>query len=188
MAIPDFQTLMLPVLKAFADGKDRTPAEVRAPIAAEFHLSEGELATLLPSGRQSSFTNRVAWALSYLKQAGILQSPLRGHYQITDRGKQILFSPPTRVDIAYLEQYPDFQAFRKRGAVSVDPALEKILTEGIPASIDGATLTPDEQVRVGAARFKEILAAQLLERVKQASPGLLEIRANRIPEASEEVS
>src|ERR1700687_813916 len=99
MAIPDFQTLMLPVLKAFADGKDRAPAEVRAPIAAEFQLSQGDLAVLLPSGRQSTYNNRVAWALGYLKQAGILESPRRGHYQITDRGKQLLWSPPARIDI-----------------------------------------------------------------------------------------
>src|ERR1039458_5816673 len=105
---------MLPVLKVFADGKDRTPADVRAPIAAEFQLSEEDIAVLLPSGRQSTFNNRVAWALGYLKQAELLKSPLRGHYQITDRGRQILASPPPRIDITYLERYPEFQAFRTR--------------------------------------------------------------------------
>ena len=174
MAVPDFQTLMLPVLRIFTDGKDRTPGDVRAPIAAEFQLSEEDLAVLLPSGRQSTFNNRVAWALGYLKQAELLKSPLRGHYQITDRGKQILASPPPRIDITYLERYPEFQAFRKRGAVTIDQGLQKILTEGIPASLDGESLTPDEQVRLGAARFKESLAAQLLERLKQSSPGFFE--------------
>jgi restriction system protein len=86
----------------------------------------------------------------------------------------LLGSPPGRIDIPFLEQYPEFQEFRTRGAVTVDPAREKILTEGIPTSVDGAALTPDEQVRVGAARFKDSLAAQLLERVKQASPGFFE--------------
>jgi len=101
-------------------------------------------------------------------------SPRRGLYQITARGVQLLADPPERIDVAFLEQYPEFQEFRTRGAATSDPALATILTQGTPASIDGAVLTPDEQVRVGAARFKESLAAQLLQKLKQVSPGFFE--------------
>jgi restriction system protein len=179
MAVPDFQTLMLPVLKVFADGKERTPAEVRGPIAAEFQLSEADLATLLPSGRQSTFNNRVAWALGYLKQAQLLESPRRSVYRITARGEDALKASPSRIDIAYLDRYPEFVAFRSatgpsKPPKSLDPALQKLMTEGIPASIDGLALTPDEQVRVGAASLRESLAAQLLERVKQTEPSFFE--------------
>lgn len=178
MAVPDFQTLMLPVLKAFADGKERTPAEVRVPIAAEFQLSEVDLAALLPSGRQSTFNNRVAWALGYLKQAKLLESPRRSVYRITARGQEVLKAPPPRIDIAYLDRYSEFVAFRSAAGPgklkSIDPALQKIMTEGIPASVDGVALTPDEQVRVGAASLRESLAAQLLERVKQTQPAFFE--------------
>src|SRR6266404_5192704 len=83
MAVPDFQTLMLPVLKLFAGGKEKNHSEVRTPIAAEFGLSEADLATLLPSGRQSTFANRVSWALGYLKQARLLESVRRGVYRVT---------------------------------------------------------------------------------------------------------
>lgn len=174
MAVPDFQTLMLPVLQEYSDGKERSSRLVREDLVRKLRLSADDIAERLPASPQTRFANRVAWAHSYLKQSGLLVSRRRGHYEITARGTQVLASPPERIDIAFLERFPEFQEFRTRGAVTVDPALEKILTEGIPASVEGAALTPDEQVRVGAARFKESLAAQLLERLKQASPGFFE--------------
>jgi len=180
MAIPDFQTLMLPVLKLFADGKERNHNDVRGPIAAEFQLSDSELATLLPSGRQSTFANRVSWALGYLKQARLLESVKRGIYRVTPRGQDVLKAPPPSIDIAFLDQYPEFVEFRTPSApmdiATIDPNLLKLLTEGIPVSIDApmSLLTPDEQVRTGAARIRENLAAQLLERVKRGSPEAFE--------------
>jgi restriction system protein len=108
MAIPDFQTLMLPVLKHFADGKEKSPAEICTPIAAEFKLTPEELEIMLPSGRQGTFANRVAWALGYLKQADLLRFTRRAHYALTDRGRDVLRSPPSRIDIFFLEQFPDF--------------------------------------------------------------------------------
>jgi restriction system protein len=174
MAIPDFQTLMLPVLKHFSDSKEKTPADVRGPIAVEFGLTDDDLATLLPSGRQTTFANRVAWALGYLKQSDLLESPRRGHYQITERGREVLLSPPARIDIAFLERYPNFQAFKNRGGSTQDSVVLKSLSEGNPPSVDTPLLTPDEQIRAGAARIRENLAAQLLERVKRGSPAAFE--------------
>jgi restriction system protein len=78
MPLPDFQSLMLPLLSILSDGAERPPAAIREAAAAQFHLSEADLAILLPSGIQTMFTNRVAWALSYLKQAVLVESPRRG--------------------------------------------------------------------------------------------------------------
>jgi restriction system protein len=174
MAVPDFQTLMLPVLQEYSDGKEHLSRHVRDDVARKLSLSAHDIAERLPTSPQTRFANRVAWAHSYLKQSGLLVSPRRGHYRISDRGTQLLASPPERIDIAFLQQYPEFQEFRTRGGATIDPALTKMLTEGIPMSEDDGALTPDEQVRVGAGRFKGILAAQLLERLKQASPGFFE--------------
>jgi restriction system protein len=174
MPVPDFQTLTLPVLQEYGDGKEHSSRVVREDVARKLGLSADDIAERLPTSPQTRLANRLGWAHSYLKQAGLLVSSRRGAYQITPRGSQVLVSPPERIDIAFLEQYPEFQEFRTRSAVTVDPALKQLLTEGIPASSEGPVLTPDEQVRVGAVRFKESLAAQLLQRLKQVSPGFFE--------------
>ncbi len=81
-------------------------------MAAEFKLSDTDREEPLPSGRQSKFSNRVAWAKSYLQRAGLLLSPRRGHFQISDRGREVLRAAPPRIDIKFLEQYPEFVEFR----------------------------------------------------------------------------
>jgi restriction system protein len=152
MPVPDFQTLTLPVLQEYGDGKERSSRLVRDDVAKKLGLSADDIAERLPTSPQTRLANRVGWAHSYLKQAGLLVSPRRGSYQITARGMQVLATPPERIDIAFLEQYPEFQEFRTRSGAIVDPVLKKMLTDGNPASVDGAALTPDEQVRVGAVR------------------------------------
>ena len=174
MAVPDFQTLMLPVLRQFADGTEKTPADVRGPIAAEFKLTPEDLAILLPSGRQTTFANRVAWALGYLKQSSLLESPRRARYKLTDRGREVLASPPERIDYSYLERYPDFQAFRHGGGATATSPLVRQPMEGAKTTKDSAALTPDEQIHIGTTRIKENLVAQLLERVKRGTPAAFE--------------
>jgi restriction system protein len=90
MGVPDFQSLMLPLLRMAADGREHSLVEARDVLAADCKLSDAELQELLPSGRQPKFANRVAWAKSYLQQAGLLQTPRRAHFQITDRGRAVL--------------------------------------------------------------------------------------------------
>lgn len=170
MAVPDFQTLMLPVLRLFADGRERSLRDAADPIAREFQLSQDDLAATLPSGRQTRFRNRVAWAHNYLKQSGLLESPRRGIYRITDRGRSVLSSDVGRIDINFLSQYPEFLEFRSRGGAS-DNDSGQGATIAAPAQTD---LTPDELVRAGYDRLHESLRAQLLERVKQASPEFFE--------------
>jgi restriction system protein len=174
LAVPDFQTLMLPVLQEYADGKEHASRNAGADVARRLGLTAEELAERLPASPQTRLGNRVGWAHSYLKQSGLLESPRRGHYRITTRGSGVLNSSPERIDIAFLERYPEFQAFRNRGVAGVDPLLVKSPAQGVLTSSDAATLTPDEQVRMGAASIRESLAAQLVDRIKQGSPGFFE--------------
>ena len=112
MAIPDFQTLMLPLLQLAADGQEYSIRDARETLADQFTLSSEEKSELLPSGCQPIFDNRVAWAKSYLQQAGVLKPTRRAHFQITERGKQVLSEQPSRIDIEYLERLPEFVEFR----------------------------------------------------------------------------
>lgn len=166
MAVPDFQSLMLPVLRALSAPSATTTAQLRAVLVKELQLNESDLAELLPSGRQAVFSNRVAWACSYLKQAGLVSSPRRGAYEITPRGLEVLERSPSRIDIAFLYQFPEFRLSRQPShGGQEDPALPAI---GPPL------LTPDEQVRAGYKRLREALASLLLERAKSLSPSSFE--------------
>lgn len=99
---------MLPVVRILHAGHEFSPVAVREAAAKEFSLSEDDLKELLPSGRQTTFANRVAWALAYLKQAGIVESPRRGSYRITERGREVLAAGPVKIDISFLQKYPEF--------------------------------------------------------------------------------
>ncbi len=166
MPVPDFQSLMLPALRVLSKSSPATTTQVRAALAEEFHLADSDLSELLPSGRQTTFANRVAWAYSYLKQAGLISSPRRGTYEITTRGQEILDGSPTRIDIAFLTRFPEFQAFRQPSSEAQTEA-----TAPAPAT---QVLTPDEQIRAGYKRLREALAAQLLERTQGVSPSSFE--------------
>jgi hypothetical protein len=114
MAVPDFQTLMLPLLKLASDGLQHTLAEVVEQFAQEFRLSEEDRNQTLPSGGQTRLYNRVGWTTTYLKKAGLLQAVGPGRFQLTDRGRDVLASPPAAIDIAFLEsRFPEFSEFRK---------------------------------------------------------------------------
>ena len=99
MTIPDFQSLMLPALTVLGNASPLSTVDVRAALAKQFQLTPEELAQMLPSGKQATFANRVAWAYSYLKQAGLISSPRRGIYEISDRGREVLQTEPKRIDI-----------------------------------------------------------------------------------------
>lgn len=102
MAVPAFQSLMLPLLRMASDGQEHSLAEARDALAEEFRLSNADREEPLPSGRQSKFSNRIAWAKSYLQQAGLLLSPRRGHFKVSVRGSDVLKAPPPRIDIKLL--------------------------------------------------------------------------------------
>ncbi|NLE00281.1 MAG: restriction endonuclease, partial [Fibrobacter sp.] len=112
MAIPDFQTFMLPVLLAVKDGKEHSVQEIYSQIASSFNLTNDELNQKLPSGLQSTFDNRVSWAKSYLKKAGLVTTPSRGKVKITERGLAVLSQNPKRIDQNFLKQFPEFLDFK----------------------------------------------------------------------------
>jgi len=162
--IPDYQSLMKPVLELAASGEVKISDAV-ARLEHAFRLNESERAELLPSGKQTKFANRVHWARSYLKQAGLLRNTRRGFFEITDEGRRVLADNPDRIDAKFLERYDAFLEFKARtGAVGEEPA-------GIP--IPTAT-TPDETMRTAYEQIANALAADLLSRLREAEPAFFE--------------
>lgn len=166
MAIPDFQTLMRPLLEFASDGKQHSLHEAREALAGRFKLTDEEKKALLPSGRQAIFVNRVAWAKVYLHHAGLLESPQRGQFKISDRGRTALKDTPERITINYLQRFPEFADFRsttkKQKAAPSDTASEE---EG---------QTPEEMLESAQLRLQTDLASELLNRVKKCSPQFFE--------------
>lgn len=163
--IPDFQTLMLPLLKLATNGETRI-GEAIDRLSKEFGLSDEELAALLPSGRQTTFANRTHWAKSYLAKAGLIQATGRGRFTITEQGRQVLASNPPKINIRFLEQFPSFQGFRERSPSSAG--------EIDDAAGEAATLAPDEAMRLAQQKLEEALGGELLDRVIAAPPEFFE--------------
>lgn len=113
MAVPDFQSFMLPVLKLAADGKEHPLSDFRARISSMMAISEADMKEMLPSGLKTRYEDRVMWSITYLYSAKLLSRPRRGVYQITERGKQLLATSPEKVTVSLLNQYPEFVAFNK---------------------------------------------------------------------------
>ena len=164
MAIPDFQTLMLPVLRKSAEGEISIQRVVEE-LAVEFNLSDDERAALLPSGRQTTFANRAHWAKSYLGKAGLIEMTRRSHFAITEQGRSVLAVPPGRIDIPYLRQFEAFEAFRFPAEDHAQPSPE------IPAQ---GTLTPDETMRQARDRLDADLGVELLSRIQASPPAFFE--------------
>ena len=170
MAIPDFQTVMRPMLEVQADGSPRSQAEVRELVAALLGVTEAERKELLPSGKQPTYTNRIAWAGTHLAQAGLLHRPGRGVSQITDRGRGVLRDHPDRVDMRVLMGFPEYAEFRTRTRERAGRAPETA------PSIDDAlaTAAPDEAIKDIIDTAHSAVAAELLSRILTQSPEFLE--------------
>lgn len=165
MAIPDFQTIMLPLLQLTSDGRDWLIHDARRRLADDFGLTDDEREQLLPSGRQQTFANRVAWAGSYLRQARLLESAGRAKVRITPRGREVLASPPSRITIRFLEDFPEFKEFRSRRS-NRPPAPR--------AADDDDQKTPEELFDVADTRLRDALEIEVLDRVKHGSPTFFE--------------
>jgi restriction system protein len=118
MAIPDFQSIMLPFLKFLGDKKEKSNQEIHDGLADFFKLPQEEINQLLPSGTQRIFYNRIGWAKTYLSNAMLITSPKRGYSEITERGLEVLKSNPERIDIKYLKQFSEFIKFKFGSLVS----------------------------------------------------------------------
>ena len=171
MAIPDYQTLMLPVLKVAGDGQEHRIGDVVNQLARNFGLTEEEQQQILPSGRQATFANRVGWAKTYLVQAGLLEATKRGHFKITDRGKKSLAQGPQRIDGEYLSQFPEFVQFKERGKV---PGTEAFTSASGTLIAPMQSETPDELLRSTVKQIETALKKELLDRILAAPPVFFE--------------
>lgn len=165
MAIPDYQSIMLPLLKYASDGKEHSLRETIEALADEFQLTDDERRNLLPSGQQTIFDNRVGWARTYLKKAGLLETTRRGYYRITKRGQDVLRQNLTEINTAYLKQFAEFIEFQSTHRNRVDESDDHETAE---------TRTPEEEIEAAYQRVRERLAAELLQTVKGLSPVFFE--------------
>ncbi|SCZ65301.1 restriction endonuclease [Thiohalomonas denitrificans] len=164
MPIPDYQTLMRPFLARLADGRVHRLAHLRNDLVEEFQLSPEEVREKLASGRQTVFSNRLGWAKTYMDKAGLLETPKRAHYRITDRGRRALEECPDAIDNDYLKHFEEFRAFVSQ---------KKDHTEAQVASAERPS-TPDEQIAAVHQALNSSLADDLLGAIQTASPGFFE--------------
>lgn len=168
MSIPDYQSIMLPLLKFAGDGKDHSLHEAIDYLAEIFSLSPEELSALLPSGQQPIFTNRIGWARTYLTKAGLLEHVKRGVFHISPTGLDILKSNPTSINVAFLERFPSFIEFREAHR---KPKAEPTGIPGVPANDQE---TPEETLERAYIGIREALAQEILLRVSKSSPEFFE--------------
>jgi restriction system protein len=168
MAIPDFQSIMLPLLRLAGDGKEHSTQEFSSKLAEAFSLTEQQLNELLPSGKQSTFYNRAGWARTYLSKSGLLEMTRRSYYRITTRGKDVLKNNPPRIDMKYLEQFPEYIEFREK-----EGTRRRVQDSGSD-TVETESKTPEEILDSAYQEIRNNLAHELLALVKKSSPGFFE--------------
>lgn len=171
MAIPDFQACMLPLLRFAADGKEHQIKDATQHLARDFKLTDEELNEFLPSGQQPVFINRIGWARSYMKKAGLLANPRRGFFQITSRGQDVLKEMPPQINIKYLERFPEFREFWGKYKTKKDT--EEDSPNLVEAEIPPGQ-TPHEALEGAYERLRSEIAVELLQMLKGSDPSLFE--------------
>ncbi len=166
MAIPDYQTIMLPLLKFAGDEKEHSLRDAVERLADEFELNEEERKEMLPSGKQRLFNNRVGWAVTYIRKAGLIESLKHGIFTITERGHQVLSQNIEKIDIKFLNQFPEFVEFRKP---KKKPPKDTLDVTSIPGDKN-----PEETLEAAFQELEESLASELLQTVKQCPPEFFE--------------
>jgi restriction system protein len=167
VTIPDYQTVMLPLLTLAADEKEHRFRDAIEELADHFNLTEDERKELLPSGTQATFNNRVGWARTYMKKAGLLESPERGYFKITDKGMQALSTKPTTINVKFLEQYPEFLEFKTKSNT-------KSTTAETDTTLPTEDRTPQEVIEDAYVTIRSGLASDLLEQIMESSPTFFE--------------
>ncbi len=167
MVIPDYQRIMLPLLEYISDQKEHAMRDLSNALAEKFQLSEEERKELLPSGQQSLFYNRVGWARTYLKKAGLLESTRRGYVKITKRGLETLDQNPQAINIKHLTQFPEFLEFQ-RGKKSPRPDPDPDDTE------DKSGSTPEETLESAYEDIRKTLAQEIIDNIMICSPYFFE--------------
>ena len=162
MAIPDYQSIMLPLLHLAGDKKEHALREAIKFLAREFSLNENELQEFLPSGKQTIFHNRVGWARTYLTKAGLLISRRRGFFQISNRGLDLLAQKPNRIDNKTLRQFSEFNDFQNRK----NEKTTKIVVE----NLEDTNNTPEESLETAYQTIRNSLAIEIIDKIKSCSP------------------
>lgn len=165
MPIPDFQTLMRPLLELVSDSREHRFQEAVDNLALKFSLTPSERVIPLPSGRQPLFTNRVAWAKTHLKMAGLIDSSKRGSLQITDLGRKVLSENPTRIDIKVLRLQPGYEVSRNGKRDSI---------QNLEETAESLTQTPEERIAIASLSLRESLVRDLITKLRSASPAFFE--------------
>jgi restriction system protein len=164
MSIPDYESIMLPLLKLTADGKEHLMAEDRDILATTvFHLTEDERRVLLPTGRSRAYDNRFGWARTYLTKAGLVEVTGRARYRITKRGLDVLRKSPLVINNDFLLQFPEFAEFIKSSR-----------QDGGHKIIKTSPQTPEEVLEAAYTELRRQLAQDILERVKACDPSFFE--------------
>jgi len=161
MTVPEFQSFLLPLLKLTADGNEHQISEAIKSLSSDFNLTDADKKEMLPSGRQPKLDNRVSWARTYLKKAGLLESTGRARFRITSRGLDVLKTNPAQLNVKFLRQYPEFLEFN----------MGEIEKGGSNQKLDR---TPEELLEASYQELSQDLAQELLDRVKQCSPVFFE--------------
>lgn len=165
MAIPDYQSIMLPLLKFAGDKKEHSLREAITHLADVFGLTEEEQKELLPSGKQPTFDNRVGWARTYMEKAGLLEKPRRAYFHITDRGLEVLASNPNEINVQYLDRYEEFVEFRQ---------LKKVKPDNKESFSKSISETPEEALEAAHQTLKDGLSSEILQTIKHCSPQFFE--------------
>ena len=164
MPIPDYQAIMLPLLKFAGDKQEHSLSEASTKLAAKFKLTEDEKTELLPSGGEGRFYNRVSWARTYLKKAGLLSYPRRGFFTITSRGEQLLANPPEEIDSKFLKRYDEFVRFVEiKSSDNLENKEDKTIVE-----------TPEEILESAHQKLIDNLSVEILENIRKCSPYFFE--------------
>ena len=170
MPVPDFQSLMLPVLRAAANG-EISSADLRDAVARELGLSERDLAEMLPSRRQTTFVNRTSWANVFMQRAGLIEKVRRGLYRISQEGRNALATNPSRIDMHFLEEYPSYVEWRRRSVAGAESPEEPTDTTQLS---EGAVATPEEQIERSHRALMSALESDVLDRVLELPPAFFE--------------
>ena len=165
--IPDYQTCMLPLLTSLKDGKEHSSKELITKLILDFNLTEEEINEQIPSQRQPTINNRIHWANTYMRKAGLIDSVSRGIYRITEEGLRVLNANPTRIDVKFLSKYPDFVEFQKGTSKVISTRNEKTQELEI-------TQTPEEALETIYSQLSSALAHDLLEKVLSQTPNFFE--------------
>jgi restriction system protein len=166
MAIPDYETLMLPLMQITSDGKEHSVNELSRHISDQFKLSSEEREQRIPSGQSTYIKNRTGWARTYLKKAGLLSSPKRGFVQITDRGREVLSTKPAQINRSLLEQFTEFREFQKKTSYQI--------TKEVSVRATLNTETPEETIDRSYSELRSQLADELIEQIKGCSSEFFE--------------